>query len=442
MSSYRAVFHNLPLPAILFSPQGAVLECNATARALFLAGKTARNEDLFKTGMEEDVAAFFAGGRERGTMERTLKPGGGRPLLCSVSLARVAGPSKEPMVIATCTDITSRSRNLEQIHRLAAIIDSANDAMLSMSLDGTILSANRSAAELYGYGRGELPGGSILRLVPAGLEGVMLRTLATLKETHQVIRLETLRRRKDGPVFAVSDTYSPIPSDDGVHAVSLVSRDITRRKEAEQALRNSHENLGRLLGETVSALSMTLEKRDLYTAGHQHKVARIACALGRELGLGTDELDSIHTASVLHDIGKICIPMAILSKPARLTRDEMGLVRSHPQNGLDIIKNIPFPSPVGAIIHQHHERMDGSGYPEGLMGEDIIPGARVVAVADVLEAMSAHRPYRPALGLDIALNEFGTHRGTRYDPEVCDAMMRLVDSDRITLNNGELELCQ
>ncbi|WP_461208647.1 HD domain-containing phosphohydrolase [Desulfocurvus sp. DL9XJH121] len=440
MPNYRTVFENLPLPAFLFSDRGEMLKSNAAAKRIFTPDATGRVDPALAPWLHDDVTGFLGGGMRTVTLERTVRPAGKRPLYFSVNLSLVRGAQGQPLVIAVCTDITNRSRYQEKITRLAAIIDSADDAMLSMAPDGTVLMANKSAASLYGFTQDELVGGSVLRMVPAGLEEETLETLRRVRQGKTVVRMETVRRRKDGTAFAVSDTYSPIPGKDGVHAVSLVTRDITKRKIAEQALKDSHESQGRILGETVKALSMTLEKRDLYTAGHQHKVALISCALGLKLGLEAGDLDAIQTAGVLHDIGKICIPMAILSKPARLSSVEMGLVLNHPQNGLDIIKNIPFPRPVGAMIHQHHERMDGTGYPSGLRGDDIGLGARIIAVADVLEAMSAHRPYRPALGLQRAMDEFDAHRGARYDPDVCDALSTLVNSGAISMDQGELIL--
>jgi PAS domain S-box-containing protein len=440
MPSYRAIFNNLPLPAVVFSLNGDVLDCNGSAHA----GVLERRQGCLAAPrwLRRAVEAFVAGGAPKATEECSIRPGGTRPGRICLSLARVENGGEPAHVVAICKDVSQRTRNEEKIRRLAAIIDSSNDAMASVSLDGTILSANRSAAELYGYPREDLPGMSIFLTVPPGYEDELRQVLAAVRGGRDSIRLETMRRHSDGTAFPVSDSYSAILLDGIPYAVSMVSRDITGRRKIELDLKASHENLEAILSETVSALSMTLEKRDLYTAGHQHKVARIACAIGERLGLDDARLDAIHTAGVLHDIGKICIPMAILSKPTRLSRDEMGLVRGHPQTALDILKNIPFAQPVGTIIHQHHERMDGSGYPDGVMGDDICIGARILAVADVFEAMGAHRPYRPALGIEKAMDEFRAGKGTTYDSAICDALRDLVEHGRITTHNGEMILCQ
>ena len=440
MPSYKAIFNNLPLPAVVFSLSGDVLDCNDSARSAVLER---RQEGLSAPWwLSRAIEGFVAHGAPKATEECSIRPEGARPGRISLSLARVEHAGEPAHVVAICKDVSQRTRNEEKIRRLAAIIDSSNDAMASVSLDGTILSANRSAAELYGYPREDLPGMSIFLTVPPGYEDELRQVLAAVRGGRDSIRLETMRRHSDGTSFPVSDSYSAILLDGIPYAVSMVSRDITGRRKIELDLKASHENLEAILSETVSALSMTLEKRDLYTAGHQHKVARIACAIGERLGLDDGQLDAIHTAGVLHDIGKICIPMAILSKPMHLSRDEMGLVRGHPQTALDILKNIPFALPVGAIIHQHHERMDGSGYPDGVMGDDICIGARILAVADVFEAMGAHRPYRPALGIEKAMDEFRAGKGITYDSAICDALQDLVERGRITTHNGEMILCQ
>nr|WP_280712756.1 HD domain-containing phosphohydrolase [Desulfobaculum xiamenense] len=359
-----------------------------------------------------------------------------------VRLSRLDGPRGAEGIIVILTDITERRRAQAEINRLATIVDSSEDAIFSISLEGRFQSLNHGAERIYGLRAPEALGHSIFDVLPDGMDGEMHYILEEISNSRPVPRYETLRRHASGQIFPVSVTYSPIVCNNAVTAMSAISRDISERKRTENALRKSHQDMAVLLNETVKSLSMTLEKRDLYTAGHQQKVSQIACLLAHELGMDAAETEAIRIAGLLHDIGKICVPMAILSKPARLVCGELNIIQNHPTVGLEILKNIPFPWPVGTIIHQHHERLDGSGYPKGLSGADIHPGARVIAVADVLEAMSAHRPYRPALGLDVALREFSEGRGSIYDPHVCDALEALVGSNRISFKNGELVVCQ
>ncbi len=185
------------------------------------------------------------------------------------------------------------------------------------------------------------------------------------------------------------------------------------------------ENLKESLIGTIKAFSMALEKRDPYTAGHQNRVAELAAAIAGEMGLPEDRIEGIRLGAMIHDIGKISVPAEILNRPGKLTPAEFEIIKSHPQTGYDIVSDIQFPWPVADMILQHHERMDGSGYPLGLNADEIILEARILAVADVVEAINAHRPYRPAIGLDTALEEIESNRGRYYDPVVVDACLRL-----------------
>jgi len=175
----------------------------------------------------------------------------------------------------------------------------------------------------------------------------------------------------------------------------------------------------------IGSIASTIEMRDPYTAGHQRRVAKLAAAIGAELGLPEDRIRGIFLAGLIHDVGKIDIPAEILSKPGKLTSLEMQFIRTHPQAGYEIIKGVEFPWPIAETILQHHERLDGSGYPRGLAAEAVIVEARILAVADVTEAMTAHRPYRAALGLDAALAEIETGKGRLYDPAAVDACIAL-----------------
>lgn len=193
------------------------------------------------------------------------------------------------------------------------------------------------------------------------------------------------------------------------------------KNERESGLRA----LARVMEDTVQAIASTVEMRDPYTAGHQRRVAELSVAIGRELGLAEDRVHAIGLAATIHDLGKITIPAEILTRPGRLSDIEYTLIKTHPDVGHEIIKHIDFPWPIAEAMSQHHERIDGSGYPHGLKGEAIALEARIIGVADVIEAMSSHRPYRPGLGVDAALEEIAKGRGTRFDAEVVDACLRL-----------------
>jgi putative nucleotidyltransferase with HDIG domain len=191
--------------------------------------------------------------------------------------------------------------------------------------------------------------------------------------------------------------------------------------ERETAVRRWYESLE----DTIGAIASTIEIRDPYTAGHQRRVAKLAATIAGEMGLPEDQTRGIYLAGLIHDVGKINVPAEILSKPGKLTPLEMQFVRTHAQTGYDIIKGVEFPWPIAEAVLQHHERLDGSGYPRGLAAEAVIIEARILAVADVTEAIMAHRPYRPALGLDAALEEIESGKGRLYDSGAVEACIAL-----------------
>ncbi|GEM_PF-425699 len=208
-------------------------------------------------------------------------------------------------------------------------------------------------------------------------------------------------------------------------ANELLQTELAERTRVEERLRRSVERLNRLTDAAVSTLARTVEMRDPYTAGHQERVAGLSLAIGERLRLHKRGLTSLRIAALIHDLGKIALPAEILSKPGALSAVEWQLIRRHPETGYEILREMNFPGRVATIVRQHHERLDGSGYPHGLQGEQILIASRVIAVADVVEAMASHRPYRAALGIDVALEEVDSKRGALYDPAVVDACLTL-----------------
>ena len=208
--------------------------------------------------------------------------------------------------------------------------------------------------------------------------------------------------------------------------------EIAKRKQAEEELRQSHARLRRTLEGMVNALVSAIEMGDPYTAGHQRRVTKLACAIAKEMDLPEEQIEGIRMAGLIHDLGKINVPAQILGKPGPLTELEYGLIKVHPQVGHDALMMIDFPWPVAQIVLQHHERMDGSGYPSGLSGEEIILEARILAVADVVEAMVSERTYRPPRGIDEALEEISQNRSILYDSDVVDVCLKLFTEEGFT----------
>ena len=216
-----------------------------------------------------------------------------------------------------------------------------------------------------------------------------------------------------------------------------IVRDITERTLAESDRALSVSRLKETLFSIVYAMAKIVETRDPYTAGHQERVSNLSHAIARKMGLDGDVLDSVQIAGLVHDIGKVAVPSEILTKPGTISEIEFALIKEHVNVGHDILQLIEFPWPIAEIAWQHHERLDGSGYPRGLSGTDILLQARILAVADVVEAMTFHRPYKAAQGLDKAIEEILDGRGTRYDPDVCDACVTLFTEDGFRFQTPE-----
>lgn len=229
-------------------------------------------------------------------------------------------------------------------------------------------------------------------------------------------------------------SYPVLRKDGEMRCMVEIMSDITDRQMAEEAVQHSLEKLRKALGGIIQAMAHTVEAKDPYTAGHQRRVAELARAIATEMGLSREHIDALRMAASIHDLGKLTVPGEVLSKPGKISEIEFLLIKCHPQAGYDILKEIEFPWPVAQIVLQHHERMDGSGYPLGLLGEDILIEARILGVADVVESVSSHRPYRPALGVDKALGEIAEKRGLLYDPLVVDCCLKLFIEKKFTLS--------
>jgi len=311
--------------------------------------------------------------------------------------------------------------------RYRELVENANDIIYTHDLDGNFTSSNPAASRVYGYALEEILKLNIAEIVdpeylPVAQENIR-RKLEGLQETGPY---ELLTHRKGGePVWVEVSTR--LVSKDGVPVeIEGIARDITDRKLAEEQVERSLERLRETLEQTVYALAAAVEMRDPYTAGHQRRVADLGIAMAEEMGLPEDRSRGVRMSGLVHDVGKIHIPAEILSKPTRLTEVEWSMIKAHPQAGYDILKEIEFPWPVARIVLQHHERVNGSGYPQGLSDKEILLEARILGVADVVEAMASHRPYRPAHAVEEALGEIRENRGILYDPEAVDACLEVI----------------
>lgn len=262
---------------------------------------------------------------------------------------------------------------------------------------------------------------------PYAGDGVFLSLGCLTVVSKEMEAEDELQRHRDNLESTVLERTSELTRLNG-----LLMREVLDRKQAESNLQKSFDQLERNLDEMINVMAQTVEVRDPYTAGHQRRATEIAVAVAREIGLPEDQVKGLQMAGRIHDIGKISIPAEILCKPGRLDDAEVQLIRRHPSIGYEILKHVDFPWPVALIVEQHHEKMDGSGYPRGLLGEEILIEARILSVADVVESISSHRPYRPSLGIQKALLEIAEHRSILYDPRVVDACLRLFQDKAFT----------
>jgi PAS domain S-box-containing protein len=338
--------------------------------------------------------------------------------------------------------------------RALTIADISSDAVYSAGNDTIITTWSRGAERVLGWTAEEIIGLSCATILPDDFIEREAPMLQTLFQDGIVTSFKTFNVRKNGEVFPTEASITLLREPDGTPGGFLaVVRDRSRHVQIEEELRRIRDEMetralteseasvdGPTRGDgeqvrkdalrdaaeaTVSALAAVAERRDPYTAGHQQRVSQLASAIAREMGLADDQVEGVRIAGILHDTGKVVIPGEILSKPSNLSEFEFGIIKTHPRVDSEIVEGINFPWPVARTVLQHHERLDGSGYPSGLKGDEILLEARILAVADVVEAMASHRPYRPARGIDEALGEVTAGKGTRYDPQVVDACLTL-----------------
>ncbi len=306
------------------------------------------------------------------------------------------------------------------------LIENVLDIITVLNGDGIIRYESSSIERVLGYEPDELIGESFFEFIhPDDVLAVINVFNDGLQISGCIVSLEFRFQRKDGSWCDLETIAKNLLDDPAVAGIVLNSRDITERVRAEKELRQRFEKLQRALEGTITALAAMVEKRETYIAGHHQRVTRLACAIAEEMGLAEERIEGIRVAGTLHDIGRIGVPIEILNKPNRLAEIELAMIKTHPQVGYDLLRTIEFPWPVAPILLQHHERMDGSGYPKGLVGESILLEARILGVADVVEAMTCRRSYRSALGVDKALGEISRNSGVLYDPGVVEACLKL-----------------
>jgi PAS domain S-box-containing protein len=298
---------------------------------------------------------------------------------------------------------------------------------------GRFLEVNKAMETITGYSRAELLKIDVNRLYVNASDRDIFQNEVAVADWKATWELNL--RRKDGSEITVSETVVTIRYESGsILFFDGILEDINERKQSQQQVQQSLQRLQKTIKEIIQAMAYIGEIRDPYTAGHQRRVAQISFEIAKIMGLNESQFEGLTMAAFVHDIGKIYIPSDILSKPGKLTKLEFDLLKEHTRTGHEILKTIEFPWPIAQIVLQHHERLNGSGYPFGIPGEDIVIEAKILAVADVVEAMSSHRPYRPALGIDQALAEIKQYKGVLYDSDAVDACVKLFTDNSFQLN--------
>ena len=385
----------------------------------------------------------MAGQERRFEMEIVDSKGHLRTLACKVVPWRVE--QQLAGVVTYALDVTPQ-RAVEAALELSetryrSIVDEGREVHLRFKPDGTLTFVNRHWFEPLASTRSDLLGRHYRELIPSEHLERLETTLAHLspdtpRESFQV----QLKRASGDPAWftwTIQAIYTNGGDEPAILEYQVVGRDETPLREAEQESQEANARLRKAAIQTIQSLFLTVEKKDPYTADHQRRTAFLAAEIAYALNLPRETVQGIYFGALIHDIGKLFIPVDILNRPGRITDIEYTLIKTHPQVGYEIVRDIDLPWNLADMILQHHEHLDGSGYPHGLKGDQICRDARIITVADVVESIASNRPYRPKLEIINAIDELVRFRGSYYDPEIVDVCLRLIESRKIDLNQLE-----
>jgi len=421
----------LPVPVFYKDSEGRYLGCNSSFEEFFgqkreqVTGKSVYElspKEFADIYHEKDLALLQNPGIQ--IYESTVKDRGG--VVHNVIFHKATFSDMDGSVgglIGAILDITDRRQVEEALRnseaRLHTLVQTIPDLIWLKDKDGVYLSCNTMFERFFGAKEADIVGKTDYDFVDRELADSFRehdnKAMAAGKTTSNE---EWITFADDGHRAFLDTIKTPMYDTQGtLIGVLGIGRDITNRRSVER--------IRKALGATVQAIAVIVEARDPYTAGHQRRVADLARSIATEMNLPDDQIDGIRVAATIHDLGKISIPAEILSKPTKLKKTEFDLIKEHSQSGYDILKDIDFPWPIARIVLEHHERMNGSGYPRNLTGNEILIEARIMAVADVVEAMASHRPYRASLGIEAALEEIEKNKGIIYDNVVADACLTL-----------------
>lgn len=397
-----------------------------------LAYPTQELQTQLRAAWTQSIANARRDHRAQNSPEFSIQAKDGSMRVCTGSMTLVGD---EAIIAWTdLSDIRAKERELIASEKHFRNMIEQSVAGIYVRRNGRFVYVNPRYCEITGWSPHELLDHSVLDFTTSDPDNIqhIENAWAALDTESPSVTYSVPVKHKSGQWLELELHAKAIDWDGQIAHIVLVD-DITERKRQEAKIAQYVRQLEGSMESTLRAISSMVDMRDPYTAGHERRVGLIASEIAHEMGWATERSKSLELIGLVHDIGKIAVPVEILTKPTRLTPLEMQLVQGHAQAGYDILKNVSFPLPIADIIGQHHERMDGSGYPKGLTGDQILAEARVLAVADVLESMSSHRPYRAALGIDAAMDELKKNRSRLYDPEVVDAAIRLIETKNYKL---------
>ena len=349
-----------------------------------------------------------------------------------------------PATLCFLTDITA-SRTMQESLRaseetLRKLVEGTTDMAWELNESSICTFVSPQVRSMLGYSPSEVIGHSPLEFLPpdeAARFARMFEAAMLEPEGKALINFTFIHKR--GRHVTVETSAVPILTF-GCLGVGFrgIARDVSEREEMKLQLQDSLRKLESTIDRTIQAISLIAEARDSYTAGHQKRTSQLSCTIAERMGLPRDQVRVVRIAALLHDIGKVAVPSEILTKPGRLSTIETELIRTHSQVGYDILRTVDFPWPIADVVHQHHERLDGSGYPLGLRDEDISIEAKILAVADVVEAMTSYRPYRPARGIEEALAEISVNSGKLHDADAVYACLDVFNGGEFSFENAAL----
>lgn len=444
---YGEIVEHAPVGIFRSSPDGALLYANPALATTF--GFASPEELISFAGQSSIGEAFYEDPSSRSawirelhlragewcSAEIRLRHRSGKPLEALLRVCERPDPATgDPVLFGFLEDVGDDRRIRRDLERNAALLREAEKLAHLGSWEWDLGTGHSHCSEewrrIHGLNDDDLQMPQILdQCHPADAEAVW-RSIERLRETKGPVHFgHRILRADDGEVRHLSAFGQPILGADGeIERVFGASLDVTEHVEVQRRLLERERRLQRTLAGAVSALATTVEMRDPYTSGHQRRVAELALAIAQMLGWAEERVSDVQVAALLHDVGKVVVPAEILTKPTRLSDHEFEIIKSHALAAGEILAPVEFEGPVHEAILQHHERLDGSGYPRGLRGDDIIPEARVLAVADVYEAMVSHRPYRPAVPQEAVVAELQGGAGVRYDAQAVDACLQLIES--------------